>query len=90
MVYLIQDLSLFQLLIVCLYLIDYSLQVTVTSPVQQTGSSQEQADEVGSQESASDAVPRTPPPKSGAVASSAPTTPVGSHASPGTGLLKTS
>ncbi|XP_019187897.1 PREDICTED: general negative regulator of transcription subunit 3 isoform X1 [Ipomoea nil] len=57
-------------------------QVTVTSPVQQTGSSQEQADEVGSQESASDAVPRTPPPKSGAVASSAPTTPVGSHASP--------
>ncbi|XP_060208746.1 general negative regulator of transcription subunit 3 isoform X1 [Lycium barbarum] len=54
--------------------------VSVTSSTQQAASVQDQADEAASQDSSSETVVRTPPPKSSAVAASAPTTPVGSHA----------
>ncbi|VFQ74791.1 unnamed protein product [Cuscuta campestris] len=60
---------------------------TISSSVEQGCSTQEQADEIAT-ESASDTVPRTPPPKT-SVVSSAPTTPLGSHATPSTGSVIT-
>ncbi|KAJ8550714.1 hypothetical protein K7X08_000084 [Anisodus acutangulus] len=57
--------------------------VSVTSSVQPAASVQDQADEAASQDSSSETVVRTPPSKSSAVATSAPTTPAGSHATQG-------
>ncbi|TMW95814.1 hypothetical protein EJD97_008309 [Solanum chilense] len=61
--------------------------VAVTSLAQQAASVQDQSDEVASQDSSSEIVVRTPPPKSSAVATSAPTTPAGSHATQGAAAL---
>ncbi|XP_049358753.1 general negative regulator of transcription subunit 3 isoform X3 [Solanum verrucosum] len=61
--------------------------VAVTSLAQQAASVQDQSDEVASQDSSSETVVRTPPPKSSAVATSAPTTPAGSHATQGAAAL---
>lgn len=60
-----------------------SLKNTLTASASQSASSQtsEQADDTASQDSNSDIVPKTPPPKSGGI-SSAPSTPVGNHATP--------
>ncbi|KAF5941276.1 hypothetical protein HYC85_022443 [Camellia sinensis] len=55
---------------------------TVTSSVQQGTSIQEQVEETASQDSISDQVARTPT-KNSPIGSSSPTTPVGSHATPG-------
>lgn len=63
--------------------------MAVTSSAQQAVSVQDQADEAASQDSSSETVVRTPPPKSSAVATSAPTTPAGSHATPGTNHAST-
>ncbi|KAJ8527568.1 hypothetical protein K7X08_015019 [Anisodus acutangulus] len=57
--------------------------VSVTSSAQPAASVQDQADEAASQDSSSETVVRTPPSKSSAVATSAPTTPAGSHATQG-------
>lgn len=58
---------------------------TITSSVEQGGPSQEQPEETAA-ESVSENVPRTPPPKT-SVASSAPTTPSGSHTTPTSGAV---
>lgn len=63
--------------------------MAVTSLAQQAASVQDQSDEVASQDSSSEIVVRTPPPKSSAVATSAPTTPAGSHATQGTNHAST-
>ncbi|KAL7194154.1 hypothetical protein ACSBR1_034546 [Camellia fascicularis] len=57
-------------------------KATVTSSVQQGTSIQEQVEETASQDSISDQVARTPT-KNSPIGSSSPTTPVGSHATPG-------
>lgn len=70
---------------ICLYKFDIFrnyerycfLQATVASSIQQGSVAQEQAEETTSQDSNSDIVARTPPPKSAPVVSSAPQTPVG-------------
>ncbi|KAK4359617.1 hypothetical protein RND71_021846 [Anisodus tanguticus] len=59
------------------------VKVSVTSSVQPAASVQDQADEAASQDSSSETVVRTPPSKSSAVSTSAPTTPAGSHATQG-------
>ncbi|KAL2552995.1 transcription regulator NOT2/NOT3/NOT5 family protein [Forsythia ovata] len=58
------------------------VKVTVTTLIQQGASGQEQVDETASQDSNSDTVARTPPPKNSVLSSSAPQTPLGSHATP--------
>lgn len=56
------------------------VQVVVTSSNQQGSSVQEQVEEMASQDSSSDIVPKTPSSKNSIVGSSTPTTPTGSHA----------
>ncbi|KAL2511428.1 transcription regulator NOT2/NOT3/NOT5 family protein [Abeliophyllum distichum] len=58
------------------------VKATVTTSIQQGASGQEQVDETASQDSNSDTVARTPPPKNSVLSSSAPQTPLGSHATP--------
>ncbi|CAH9134783.1 unnamed protein product [Cuscuta epithymum] len=60
--------------------------VTIAPPALQSGPSQEQADEIGYQESTSDAVARVSHLKSGAVSSLVPATPVAPRAVPVTGV----
>ncbi|KAM0980288.1 hypothetical protein ACFX13_016278 [Malus domestica] len=54
----------------------------VTSTNQQSVSVQEPVEDIVSQDSNADNIPRTPPPKSGALSSSPASTPTGSHATP--------
>ena len=56
----------------------------MTSAVQQGTSVQEQVEETTSQDSNSDIVARTPPPKNSVIGSSAPSTPAGNHLTPAT------
>ncbi|CAN4096899.1 unnamed protein product [Withania somnifera] len=64
--------------------------VAVTSSAQQAASVQDQVDESASQDNSSETVVKTPPPKSSVVATSAPTTPAGSHSTQGAALSPTS
>ncbi|CAH9061930.1 unnamed protein product [Cuscuta europaea] len=63
------------------------VSAAVTSSVEQGGSTQEQAEDIATEDSASDMVARTPPSKSGVVGSSAPTTPSGSYVIPSATIL---
>lgn len=58
------------------------IPATVTSPLQQSTSIQEQSEETASQDSNSEIGPRTPPAKNSVIGSSASSTPTGSHATP--------
>ncbi|KAJ9695679.1 hypothetical protein PVL29_010917 [Vitis rotundifolia] len=58
------------------------VKTTVTSPLQQSTSIQEQSEETASQDSNSEIGPRTPPAKNSVIGSSASSTPTGSHATP--------
>ncbi|KAJ9695681.1 hypothetical protein PVL29_010917 [Vitis rotundifolia] len=58
------------------------IPTTVTSPLQQSTSIQEQSEETASQDSNSEIGPRTPPAKNSVIGSSASSTPTGSHATP--------
>ncbi|KAL6336694.1 hypothetical protein AAG906_036008 [Vitis piasezkii] len=58
------------------------IPATVTSPLQQGTSIQEQSEETASQDSNSEIGPRTPPAKNSVIGSSASSTPTGSHATP--------
>ncbi|XP_068305681.1 uncharacterized protein [Pyrus communis] len=58
------------------------IKPTATSTNQQSVSVQEPVEDTVSQDSNADNVPRTPPPRSGALSSSPASTPTGSHATP--------
>lgn len=60
----------------------FFFQAAATSTTQQSTSVQEPVEDTVSQDSNVDNIPRTPPPKSSALASSPASTPVGGHASP--------